>query len=153
MGFSVQKMAKPLITATAAIVLLGTGTGTALAATSDATPHHAKYSSEASQQRCFDAQNELALKLFASLVVEGGLYVGDGYVTGVSLGSLTVPYTYVSGGVTAADIAWEAADAAKVAQICKGVKFSPQPKPKLPPWLAHLKTPNSHQIAPDGGDE
>jgi hypothetical protein len=134
MGFSVQKLTKPLIAAATAIVLLGAGTGAAMAATSDGSQHQLTR-----KQLCTRGQFEEKKAVAKEVAFE---YVLQG-VEGVTIGTFTIPDAVLSGG-GAAILVWETTQDLK---YCSGPEKK-MPKPKLPPFLQHI--PKNEY---GGGDE
>lgn len=134
MGFSVQKLTKPLITATTVIVLLGTGTGAAMAATGDGSQHQLTR-----KQLCTKGQFEEKKAVAKEVAFE---YLLQG-VDGLTIGTFTIPDAALSAG-GAAILAWETTQDLK---YCSGPEKA-MPKPKLPPFLQHIKK-NEY----GGGDE
>lgn len=128
MGFSVQKLTRPLITVTAAIVLLGTGTGAAMAATGAGTAHHSPQVTR--KQLCARAEVKAGVKFGNYLVEE---YVLQN-VEGDTLGAFTIPDAVLTLGDTAFT-GWEIA---RDLGVCSGPEKA-MPKPKLPPFLQHIK--------------
>jgi hypothetical protein len=120
MGLSVRKVARPLAVAATVCVMLGTGAGTALAATGDGTPHD----QTTKAQLCSQGDKEALFAVGTSAIFTGLVFFGGPEFAGES--AVTV------------------ADAAKLlAEVLKAMRDCPEqggiPKQPLPPFLRHLK--------------